>query len=272
MLTRARVREGAGRAATITGAAVLTLALDTDLAAGPGILAAAATAGTGLAFNPRIRYAPQAVRATAIAVYTAPHTGCALLLAGGFFAPDSSLSVLVQIAVAAAWTGATWWLRPGLTARALADEALAQELAVAADETAEEAPVVVYATAQAQWWGEHVAVEDGVAAGTVLLDHRQVSDECLALVIGAAEHGRAVPKIAVADLSALLDIPEDLITIGPVPGRGAGVRLVVLGRRPEAVGLDGATEAEVWADIAATAMPGVELVDATTYTMRKELI
>ncbi|MFH8520302.1 hypothetical protein ACH4CE_35565, partial [Streptomyces gelaticus] len=170
--------------------------------------------------------------------------------------------------------------RPGALARRLVDEAVAQELAElaeAAQEETEEAPALaVYDTPQAQWWGENIATEDGIAPGTVLLEHQQVTDECLALVIGSAKRGKAVPlgKDFVSDLSAHLDLPEDRIEVGPVPGRGAGVRLLVLGVRPqpaEPEQADTDDDQAVWAAIAATAMPGVELIETTTYTMQKEL-
>ncbi|MEU4507574.1 hypothetical protein AB0F94_41255, partial [Streptomyces sp. NPDC024089] len=173
--------------------------------------------------------------------------------------------------------------RPGALARRLVDEAVAQELAEldaaaeAALEETEEAPApVVYDTPQARWWGETIATEDGIAPGTVLLEHRQVTDQCLALVIGSAKRGKAVPlgKDFVSDLSAHLDLPEERIEVGPVPGRGAGVRLLVLGVRPQPAEPEQADTDEgqaVWAAIAATAMPGVELIETTTYTMQKEL-
>ncbi|MFE7113104.1 hypothetical protein ACFU98_42560 [Streptomyces sp. NPDC057575] len=274
----ARVRATAGRVATVAGATVLTGGLSNDAFTLPGTLAIAVTAGLGLAANIKILRAPIAARGTAIAVYVAPHIGCATVLIGERLVPESPVAVLVQAAVVALWTGATWYLRPGFLARKVVDEAVAQEIAEAAaaveseaEEAAVEAPV--YANPQARWWGEHVAVEGGVAPGTVLLEHRQVSEGCLALVVGAEQRGRAVPDIPVAGLSALLDLPEHLIEIGPVPGRGAGVRLLVLGERPQPVDAEkGDSDAEVWAEIAATAMPGVELVEATTYEVHKELI
>ncbi|MFE3933752.1 hypothetical protein ACFXPJ_08130, partial [Streptomyces goshikiensis] len=134
-----------------------------------------------------------------------------------------------------------------------------------------EPPAPIYASEQARWWGERFAVEGGVAPGTVLLEHRQVGEQCLALVIGAQTRGQPVPEISRPGLSAELDLPEELIDIGPVPGRGAGVRLLVLGQRPAAGAGMVDSDAEVWAEIAATAMPGVELIEATTYEMPKEL-
>ncbi|QUI36323.1 hypothetical protein H9W91_35780 (plasmid) [Streptomyces alfalfae] len=270
----ARLRSTVGRAATVAGAVTLTGGLGNDVVTLPGAAAAVVTAGVGLAVNPKVLRAPESVRWTAVALYAAPHTGCAVLLAGERLAPDGPVSLLVQAAVVALWTGATWLLRPGLTARDLAAEALAQELAAAAktvEESTVEPVAPEYASEAARWWGETFAVEGGIAPGTVLLAHQQVSEQCVALVIGTQERGKPVPDISTPGLSAALDLPEEQIDIGPVPGRGAGVRLVVLGQRPVVEAGPGDDDAEVWAEIAATAMPGVELVEATTYEMPKEL-
>ncbi|MFJ2186278.1 hypothetical protein ACIOJG_37345 [Streptomyces anulatus] len=271
----ARVRSTVGRAATVAGAVVLAGGLGNDVFTLPGAAAAVVAAGVGLATNPRIVRAPESVRWTAISLYAAPHTACALVLVGERLAPDGPVSLLVQAGVVALWTGATWMLRPGLTAQELVDEAVAQELAEAAkavEEAAVELAAPEYDSPAARWWGETFAVEGGIAPGTVLLDHQQVSERCVALVIGTQKRGQPVPDISKPGLSAAMDLPEDLIDIGPVPGRGAGVRLLVLGQRPvaeaEAVG---DSDAEVWAEIAATAMPGVELIEANTYEVHKEL-
>ncbi len=270
----ARVRATAGRAAAVAGTVVLTGGLGNDAFTLPGALAAAATAAVGLAANHQVLRAPASVRWTAISVYAAPHAGCAAVLVGERLAPEGSVSVLLQAAAIALWTGATWYLRPGLTARELVDEALAQELADAVEKTEETAvePAPTYDTPQARWWGERFAVEGGVAPGTVLLQHQQVSEGCLAIVIGAQKRGQPVPDISKPGLSAELDLPEELIEIGPVPGRGAGVRLLVLGQRPAAEpGATSSTDEETWAEIASTAMPGIELIEANTYEMKKEL-
>ncbi|MFB9584872.1 hypothetical protein [Streptomyces goshikiensis] len=269
----ARVRAAVGRAATVTGAVVLTGGLGSDVVTLPGAAAAAVTAGVGLAANPKVWRAPTEARWTAISLYAAPHAGCAVLLVGERLAPNTGVSLLVQAAVAALWTGATWRVRPGLLAREFVDEALAQALAEAqkVEEAPAEPPAPTYASEQARWWGERFAIEGGVAPGTVLLEHRQVGEQCLALIIGAQKRGQPVPDISKPGLSAELDLPEELIDIGPVPGRGAGVRLLVLGQRPAAEAGPGDSDAEVWAEIAATAMPGVELIEATTYEMPKEL-
>ncbi|MFJ6889843.1 hypothetical protein ACIQRC_34055 [Streptomyces californicus] len=274
----ARVRGAVGRTATAAGALVLAGGLGSDIFTLPGATAAAVTAGVGLASNLKVVRAPESVRWTAISLYAAPHTGYAVILITERLT-DSTAATLVQAGGIALWTAATWMLRPGLTARELADEAHAQELADAAkavEETAVEPAAPEYDSPAARWWGETFAVDGGLAPGTVLLDHQQVSDQCVALIIGTQKRGQPVPDISKPGLSAELDLPEEQIDIGPVPGRGAGVRLLVLGQRPVAeaeveaeVVVD--SDAAVWAEIAATAMPGVELIEANTYEMPKEL-
>lgn len=274
----ARVRATAGRIATVAGAAVLTGGLSTDALTGPGAIAAVTTAGLGLATNIKILRSPASVKATAIAVYAMPPTGCAAVLVGERLAPADPASLLVQAGIVVLWTGATWFVRPGLLARELADEAVAQEIAEAGEDAEPVTDIVpaeaAYASPQARWWAEEIATEDGIAPRTVLLEHQSVSKKCVALIVGSAQRGMPVPDISKARLSAKVDLPEEQIEIGPVPGRGASVRLVVLGERPqpaEAESKASGTDEETWAEIAATAMPGVELIEANTYEMRKEL-
>ncbi|MEV6357961.1 hypothetical protein [Streptomyces hydrogenans] len=273
----ARVRATAGRIATVAGAAVLTSGLATDLVIGPGFGAAVLTAGAGLAMSPKIWGGPKDLRPTAITVYVAPHAGVAALLIAEAVAPDTPLSITVQAGCAVLWTAATWWIRPGQLARDFVGEAQAQELAVvqAPEEPAAEPEedLLQPTTEAGRWWAREFAFEGGIAPGTVLLDHRQVGENCVAAVIGSARRGIPVPRPSVEQLSARLDMPEDLIEVGPVPGRGAGVCLLVIGPRPKApaTAKSGASDEEVWADISKTAMPGVELIEANTYAFREEL-
>ncbi|MEU1895753.1 hypothetical protein [Streptomyces pristinaespiralis] len=273
------MRAKAGRVATVAGTAVLAGGVLTDSLAGPGVIAAVATAGLGLAANIKILRAPTSVKATAVAVYTAPHAGCVAVLVGDRLAPAGPVSVLVQAGIVVLWTGATWWMRPGLLARELVDETAAQENAEDAEDAEAAIDVVVpaqatYASPQARWWAEQVATDDGIAPQTVLLEFQQVSERCMAAVIGSVQRGMPVPDISTARLSALMDVSEELVEIAPVPGRGAGVRLLIVGQRPQTAGAEAkttGTDEERWAEIAATAMPGVELVEVNTYELRKEL-
>ncbi|MGA5578416.1 hypothetical protein ACPCK9_26780 [Streptomyces koyangensis] len=278
----ARVRAKTGRVATLAGAGLLTGGLLTDALCAPGLVAAATAAGIGLAANPRILRS-SAVRAVAVSVYAAPHAGCAAILLAERLAPDTAVSHLVQAGAVALWGCATWYLRPGQLAADLVAESVAQEIAEATkagqddqaeetEETAEPAPALPEDPA-ARWWAD-LAVDGGVAPGTVLLDHQRVSEECVAFIVGSAERGVPVPEIPRRRLSAFLDIPEEHIEVGPVPGRGTGVCLLVIGRRPapeQPEQHEADSDAVTWAEIAATAMPGVELIEANTYDMRKEL-
>ena len=124
----ARVRDTAGRVATVAGSAVLTAGLATDTVTLPGVLAAAATAGIGLATNWKILRAPEAVRGTAIALYAIPHAGATAVLIGEMAAPDTLVSVLVQAGAVVLWTGAVWRLRPGTLARQVVTAGEDQEL------------------------------------------------------------------------------------------------------------------------------------------------
>ncbi|MDT0412745.1 MULTISPECIES: hypothetical protein [Streptomyces] len=267
MLTR--VRSAAGRAATAAGTVALLGGLADTHFVLPGIAAAAATAGLGLATS-GIRRAPDTVRHTAAVVYAAPHAGCALLLTGEVFAPDTGVPLLIQAGLIAVWTGATWFVRPGLAARKLAEDAAALDLADTEPATEEETtlppPAPAGESADARWWREEVA-EPGIAPGTRLLDHEQISDECVALIIGATERG-TVPKIHTDRLSAVVEVPAQHISTEPVPGEGAGLLLLLVGPRPVS---QAGTDEETWQQIARTAMPGVELLETNTYTPRKEL-
>ncbi|MFF6903381.1 hypothetical protein [Streptomyces hydrogenans] len=276
-LARVFRRATAGRIATVAGAAVLTGGLATDAVIGPGLGAAVLTAGAGLVMSPKIWRGPKDLRPTAITVYAAPHAGCAALLIAEAAAPDTPLSITVQAGCAVLWTAATWWIRPGQLARDFVGEAQAQELAVVQtpeEPAAEPEEDLLKPTTEAgHWWAREFAFEGGIAPGTVLLDHQRLDENCVAAVIGSARRGVPVPKFSVEQLSAHLDMPQDLIEVGPVPGRGAGVCLLVIGPRPKApaTAKTGASDEEIWADIAKTAMPGVELIEANVYEFREEL-
>jgi hypothetical protein len=57
-----------------------------------------------------------------------------------------------------------------------------------------------------------------------------------------------------------MDVPKDLIAIGPVPGRGAGVQLLTVGTAPAAL-----TPEQEWAQIAGVTLPGTTLLEVKTY-------
>ncbi|MEU8529531.1 hypothetical protein AB0C77_28675 [Streptomyces sp. NPDC048629] len=277
MLARVFRRSTAGRIATLAGTAVLTSGLATETVIAPGLVAAVATGSLGLATNINIWRAPEHVKTVCSSLYLAPHAGCAALLLAEYAAPDTPLSITVQAGCVALWTAATWWIRPGRLARDFADVAVDQELATvqAPDEPAEVPGngLLEPTTPAGLWWAREFAIEGGIAPGTVLLDYQRLDERCVAAVIGAAKRGTPVPKISAEQLSARLNMPQELIEIGPVPGHGAGVCLLVIGPRPQSAGpqkTEGSDE-ETWAEIAKAAMPGVELVESNTYALREEL-
>ncbi|MFD9453503.1 hypothetical protein ACFWBC_10480 [Streptomyces sp. NPDC059985] len=271
------VRDKAGRTATLAGSTLLTWGLlAPDVVPGPGLLATVVAAGIGLATNIKVWRAPTGVKGTAIALYAAPHAGVAGLLVGELLAPAGVTSHLIQAGLIALWSGATWWIRPGLLAREVAEEAVTQEIAEVAgteEEAVADEPAPVYASPEAQWWAEEIATEGGIAPQTVLLEFRKLTPQCLALIIGAAQRGMPVPEMSKAGLSAKFDVPEELIETGPVPDRGANVALVIIGHRPQLAepepDLD--RDEETWAEIAKVAIPGVQLMEANTYELRREL-
>ncbi|NUR84357.1 MAG: hypothetical protein HOY71_09755, partial [Nonomuraea sp.] len=109
----------------------------------------------------------------------------------------------------------------------------------------------------ARWWAVKAAIEGGVAPGTVLDDVEATGSKSMRAVIRAAAPGEPVPDIAVRRLSALMDVPEDEIAIDPVPGRGAGVRLLKVGNPDEVDDLQ-----TRWAkQVAPKGMPGTVLTE-----------
>ena len=75
------------------------------------------------------------------------------------------------------------------------------------------------------------------------------SDAALASLVGAGLFG----FMPLRDLSALMDVPEEKISITPVPGRGAGVMRLTIGTADAAI----ADPKQLWAErIAPKAMPG----------------
>jgi len=167
------------------------------------------------------------------------------LVAGAHFGGKAP----AEFAAIALWTGGTLLARPARVARRMVTPRPPAAPATVA-------PVVQYGHPAANWWAERVAAAGGPASGTVLEGIELTGERSMTAVIAAAEHGKPVPDISIRHLSALLDLPEDQITITPVPGRGAGVRRLRVGKAT-ATQDDPAT---VWAErIAPMAMPGAVL-------------
>lgn len=246
------VRDRTGRVATVAGAAGAVTVI-----AAPGtwwqVLAATAAltaAGTGV-LRLQMPHAGHQ-KATATALYAAPGVGLGVLLIAERITAGAAWSgtLAMQLLAAAAWTAGVWLLRPGRVARRMATPPPPRPAAPAGTVPADDHPAAV-------WWAEHVA--GGVAPGTVLEGIERTGERAMRAIIRATTPGQPVPDISIRRLSALLDIPEDDITIGPVPGRGAGVRRLTIGTPDAAVGAVDPTT--VWAEqIAPLAMPGAALV------------
>ncbi|MFB7672239.1 hypothetical protein ACFC26_12565 [Kitasatospora purpeofusca] len=174
-----------------------------------------------------------------------------------------------ELALDAAWALATWKLRPARTARVLAGRE--RSLTPEAVQQVQEQQAAALAPAgsnhpMSTWWAQRVAVEGGVAPGTVLTDVERTGEKALTALIRAAVPGTPVPTISITALSALLDWDEEEIRVEKVPGRGAGVRRLTVGTAEQAV-LD---PYQRWVkDIAPKGMPGtvitgVRIIDTDT--------
>lgn len=239
------VRSAVGRVATVAGAVTAAIGLFTPDVTGTSLMATATLSAAGLA-TLRLWKPEGHQRATASVLYLVPGTGLAALLIAEQVVPGIHWGEALGLTV---WTAGTWMLRPARVARRMMCPAPAA------------VPVAVPATVDedghpaARWWAQRVAVDGGAAPGTLLEDVQRTGETSMRAVIRSAVPGRPVPDVSIKNLSALMDIPEDLISVGPVPGRGASVRLLTVGTPDQEE--DAAT---IWAQrIAPAAMPGAVL-------------
>ncbi|WP_119931815.1 hypothetical protein [Bailinhaonella thermotolerans] len=238
------VRDVTGRAATLAGAAAAAAGLVTD-ATGAALLADAALTGAGLA-TLRLWRPDGHQKATASVLYLMPGTGLAALLLAERLVTGIHWGEALALT---AWTAATWILRPARLARRMMSPPPPPA------PTPAPAPAAVDGHPVARWWAQNVALDGGAAPGTVLEEIEQTGTASMRAVIRSAATGHPVPDISIRRLSALMDIPEEEIGIGPVPGRGAGLRRLTIGTADQHQ--DPAT---VWAQrIAPAAMPGAVL-------------
>ncbi|MFH9426413.1 hypothetical protein [Streptomyces sp. NPDC017529] len=274
-----------GRAATVVGTAAASAGLIPAVTADPLLAAAVVTGavtGTGLLFLPTRRAKTKVVREvtydadghltslrthevpnqqtrTAQVLYAAPGVSLAVVLAAEAIVPGFHWSEALAVGL---WSAGTWWLRPARAARHMLVPPLppatsAQDLVVS------EQPADVHPAAQ--WWAERVAIEGGAAPGTLLEDIERTGERAMKAVIRAAAPGQPVPEISTRRLSALMDVPEGEIEVGPVPGRGASVQLLTVGIADAA--LDART---FWATrIAPLAMPGAQIESINFGSMTK---
>ena len=261
------VRSATGRVATVAGAGLAAAGLLDGQTTGLGLAVVAAATAAGLV-TLRLWKPGGHQRATASVLYLMPGTGLIALLIAERVVAGIHWGEALALVV---WTVGTWVLRPARVARRMMSPAPAPPCVDLAPMDEEDEAVADHPAAR--WWAVNVAAEGGAGVGTVLEDVERTGPSAMRAVIRSAAPGEPVPDIPVRRLSALMDIPEDLISIGPVPGRGAGVRLLIIGQADEKT--DPAT---VWAArIAPAAMPGSVLTGVrigrpgTTPTTTKEV-
>ncbi|MGW2161833.1 hypothetical protein [Nonomuraea sp. NPDC001699] len=245
------VQSVTGRAATLAGACAAASGLFTSSLTGAGLLADAALTLTGL-ITLRTWRPDGHQRAVATALYLTPGLSLAGLLAAEHLTPGiDPVATTIEAAALMTWTVGVWVMRPAEVGRRLLTPPLpapAAELVPAG---------LVSDHPAARWWAAKAAIENGVAPGTVLDDVQPTGSTSMRAIIRAATAGEPVPDISIRRLSALMDVPEDEISIEPVPGRGAGVRRLKVGNPEETDDL-----ATRWAkQVAPRAMPGTVLTE-----------
>ncbi|YCK35194.1 hypothetical protein ACNF49_14225 [Actinomadura sp. ATCC 39365] len=245
------VQSVTGRAATLAGACAASAGLFTGSLTGVSLLADAALTLTGLA-TLRLWKPDGHQRATATALYLTPGASLAgLLFAERLTSGIHPIATTIEAAALMTWTVGVWVARPAEVGRRMLTPPLpapAAELVPAG---------LVSDHPAARWWAAKAAIEGGVAPGTVLDDVQPTGSTSMRAIIRAATAGEPVPDISIRRLSALMDVPEDEIAIGPVPGRGAGVRQLKVGDPDETDDL-----ATRWAKhVAPKGMPGTVLTE-----------
>ena len=246
-LRAAVVRGTTGRLATLAGATVASVGLFTGDYTGVSLLADAALTLAGLG-TLRVWKPEGHQRATASVLYLMPGTSLAALLIAERIVPGIHWGEAAALGV---WTVWTWVARPAEVGRRMLAPPLSQTLAP----VEEPAPQAVCDHPVAHWWARNVAVKDGAGPGTALDRIERTGEQAMRAIISSTLPGQPVPDISKKRLSALMDVPEEEITIGPVPGRGAAFQFLAVGQPDE-----DRTPATVWADkIAPKAMPGTVL-------------
>ncbi|GAA0970582.1 MULTISPECIES: hypothetical protein [Actinocorallia] len=244
------VRDRTGRAATVAAAAAAGVVLFAPETAGPALLATSAATVGGLA-TLWLGQPPGHQRATTTALYLMPGLSLSVLLVAERLVAGIHWG---EVLGAVVWTAATWLLRPARTARRMVSPAPAPVAAAGEVEAFDAAPTE-HLHPVAAWWTQHAAGAKGAAPGTVLEEVTRTGEDSMTAVIRAAVPGEPVPDVSIRRLSALMDIPEDLIKVSPVPGRGAGVRRLSIGAAEKA-----ADPAALWTSrIAPKGMPGAVL-------------
>jgi hypothetical protein len=265
---------GVGRLATLAGGSAMVAGLFTNAGTLPAILTSIA-AGLGGAFlSPRFQLAHPMKKPIAFTIYLTPHT----VLVSNLFTElvwDATEGRLVQGGVAVLWTAGVWWLRPGKLAKRVAKwpEPVIESDDTEGDQdgtgTDAEVAIAIPDDPAGRWWALNAAKKDGVAEGTRVIGVQAIEDRRrVAVALAAIEKGEPVPDIKIKRLSALMNVPEELLEMQAIPGHGAGVAMLLIGPKPEA----GPTpDEDVWGEIGRSALPGVTLTEINEYDMSKEL-
>lgn len=263
---------GVGRLATLAGGSAMAAGLFTDAGTVPAILTTIA-AGLGGAFlSPRIQLAHPMKKPIVCTIYLAPHT----VLVSNLITElvwDAAEGRLVQGGVTVLWTAGVWWLRPAKLAKRVAkgpEPAIETDDATedSQDSTGTEVTIVIPDDPAGQWWALNAAKQGGVAEYTRVIGVRAIEDgRRVAVALTAIEKGEPVPDIKIKRLSALMNVPEELLEVQAIPGYGAGFAMLLIGPKPEAVPI---ADDDVWAEIGRSALPGVTLTEINEYDLSKE--
>lgn len=248
-----------GRTATLAGTAGLAVgALTTDtLPFAVTLAGAGAATAWGLAWSATLPAGR--VRDAATALYLASPVSAAGLLVTEHLVHASP--TWWEFALDALWAVATWKVRPARMARVLAGRERSltpQAVQQVQEQQAADLAVTGSNHPMSLWWAQRVAVEGGVAPGTVLTDVERTGEKSMTALIRAAAPGTPVPTISITALSALLDWDEEEITVTKVKGHGAGIRRLYVGIAPQQV-IDPYTN---WVqNIAPKGMPGTQITE-----------
>lgn len=241
------VRSGTGLLATAAGALSAAVGLFIGDLTGVSLVADAVLSLGGLV-TLRMWRPDGHQKATASVLYLTPGVTLAALLVAEQAVPGIHWWEALGLAV---WTVGVGVLRPARVARLM----MSPPPPPPSVDLAPVQETVVDAHPAARWWAQHVAIDGGTAPGTVLEAVEQTGPSSMRAIIRSVKPGEPVPDISIRRLSALMDIPKELIEIGGVPGRGEGVQRLTIGNAETE--RDPAT---VWAQrIAPAAMPGAVL-------------
>ncbi|MFJ1709204.1 hypothetical protein [Kitasatospora sp. NPDC088346] len=239
-------RSHTGRLATAAGTAAAGTGVFTGDYTGPSLLATAVATGLGVLVLPTGRAEGHQAQ-TATILYVAPGATLGVVLLVERLLPATTGAHWGAAVAVAVWSAGTWLLRPARAARRML---CPPAPAAPVEEAGLDLEAVLPDDPAARWWAQHAAVEGAAAPGTVLEDVERMGPSAMRAVIRSTTPGTPVPDISIRHLSALMDVPEELIAIGPLPGRGASVRRLTVG---QAVEID---PGAYWAkEIAPHAMP-----------------